>query len=372
MFVVNVDWFFMSHRLPIAIEAMRQGYEVHVAAGVTDRLDALIEMGLLVHPLSIERSNTGLLNVLKTFWQLVCLFRRERPDVVHLVTIKPVLLGGIAARLTGVKSVVAAVSGLGFVFLDAGIIADLRKVFVTLLYRVALGQRNLKVIFQNPEDRDCLMQLTGLISTKTEMIRGSGVDLSKYKCDPLPDGIPVIMMAARLLRDKGVYEFVEAARILRKRGCLARFCLVGMVDPDNRSSVSGAELSGWSASGVIEHWGYRSDMHTILSSAYLVVLPSYREGLPKILIEAAACGRAVITTDVPGCRDAIEPGVTGILVPPRDSDCLADAMLSLIEDRQRCQIMGEAGRALAISSFDINYVVTQHLQIYQQLLRASV
>jgi glycosyltransferase involved in cell wall biosynthesis len=372
MFVVNVDWFFMSHRLPIAIEAQRQGYQVHLAVGVTKHLDFLKENGFMVHQLSIERGNTNIANVLKTFWQLVRLFARERPDIVHLVTIKPVLLGGIAARLTGVNNVVAAVTGLGFVFLDLGIKATLRRMLIAVLYRAALGQRNLKVIFQNPEDRDYLMQIAKLPAEKTELIRGSGVELSAYDCVPLPDGIPIIVMAARMLRDKGIYEFVEAARLLRQRGCVARFCLVGATDPANRSSVTESQLADWAASGVIEHWGYCADMHSVLRAAYLVVLPSYREGLPKVLIEAAASGKAVITTDVPGCRDAIDPDVTGILVPARDSVRLADAIQNLINDRQRCHTMGVAGRALAIRAFDINQVIAQHLQIYQKLQRDSV
>lgn len=371
MFVVNVDWFFLSHRLPIALEAQRQGYQVHIATGLTDKLDELQRHGLVVHPLSLDRSSTGLGNAWRTMVELWKLFRAVRPDIVHLVTIKPILLGGLMARLAGVPAVVAAVSGLGFVFMAHGAKAVVRRWLVGGLYRVALGHHNLKVIFQNPDDRASLATLAHLPDNKVEMIRGSGVDLTQYSHTPLPLGVPVVLLAARLLADKGVREFVQAARLLKQQGVSARFCLVGSVDPANPASLLDAELTQWANEGVIELWGYRSDMPEVLSAAHLVVLPSYREGLPKVLVEAAACGRAVVTTDVPGCRDAIDPGVTGVLVPVRNAAALADALKGLINDPARCQAMGNAGRALAERAFDVRQVVAAHLRIYQELIDKS-
>jgi glycosyltransferase involved in cell wall biosynthesis len=239
------------------------------------------------------------------------------------------------------------------------------------LYRLALGHHNLKVIFQSPDDRASLARLAHLPGRKVAMIRGSGVDLTQYGVMPTPPGIPVVVLAARLLADKGVLEFVQAARLLRQRGCNARFVLVGTVDTANPTSFTDAEVSAWARDGVVEWWGHRADMPQVLATAQLVVLPSYREGLPKVLIEAAACGRAVVTTDVPGCRDAIEPGVTGVLVPVRDAVALADAMAALINDPLRCKVMGDAGRALAEKAFDVRQVVAAHLQIYQELIGKS-
>ena len=371
MFVVNVDWFFLSHRLPIALEAQRQGYQVHIATGLTDKLDELQRHGLVVHPLSLDRSSTGLGNAWRTMVELWKLFRAVRPDIVHLVTIKPVLLGGLMARLAGVPAVVAAVSGLGFVFMAHGAKAVVRRWLVGGLYRVALGHYNLKVIFQNPDDRASLATLAHLPDNKVEMIRGSGVDLTQYSHTPLPLGVPVVLLAARLLADKGVREFVQAARLLKQQGVSARFCLVGSVDPANPASLADAELTQWENDRVVELWGQRLDMLAVLSSAHLVVLPSYREGLPKVLLEAAACGRAVVTTDVPGCRDAIEPGVSGVLVPVRNAAALADALKGLINDPARCQAMGNAGRALAERAFDVRQVVAAHLRIYQELIDKS-
>jgi len=371
MFVVNVDWFFLSHRLPIALEAMRQGYQVHIATGLTGRLDELQRAGLVVHPLALDRSSAGLGNAWRTMVQLWHIFRTVRPDVVHLVTIKPVLLGGLVARLAGVPAVVAAVSGLGFVFVARGVKAAVRRWLVGALYRVALGHRNLKVIFQNSDDRASLARLANLPSRKVAMIRGSGVDLTQYRVMPMPPGVPVVVLAARLLADKGVREFVQSVQLLRRRGRLARdarFVLVGEPDLANPTSLRPAELAQWAEEGLVELWGHRTDMPQVLAAAHLVVLPSYYgEGLPKVLIEAAACGRAVVTTDHPGCRDAIDAGVTGILVPVRDAVALANAIQALLNDPVRCNAMGQAGRALAESAFDVKQVVARHMDIYQEL-----
>lgn len=368
LFVVNVDWFFLSHRLPIALEAKRQGYSVHIATGLTDKRDELQERGLIVHPLALQRGDAGLHNAWRTVAELWRLFRKVRPDIVHLVTIKPVLMGGLMARLARVPAVVVAVSGLGFVFLARGPKAWLRRWMAVGLYRFVFGHPRLKVIFQNPDDRSSLAALACLPDAKVAMIRGSGVDLGRYASTPLPAGVPVVLLAARLLVDKGVREFVQAARSLKQEGVAARFCLVGAVDPENPASLTRAELTRWSDEGVVELWGQRADMPEVLRQAHLVVLPSYREGLPKVLLEAAACGRPVVTTNVPGCRDAVEPGITGVLVPARDAVALAATLKSLIADRARCEKMGAAGRALAERAFDVGQVVAEHMRIYEELM----
>lgn len=371
LFVVNVDWFFMSHRLPIALEAARAGYDVHIATVLTDKQVELAAYGFTLHALKFGRSDAGLRNAWSTFWQLYRLFKGLHPDIVHLVTIKPVLLGGLAARLADVPAVVAAVSGLGYVFLARGLKARIQRWIVGALYRLALAHDNVKVIFQNEDDRAAVSGLARLPVERTVIIRGSGVDLDHYHLTPLPPPPTVVLLAARLISDKGVREFVEAARILRcsnvEGHSKARFVLVGSIDPANPSSLTQNELTAWSDEGCVELWGFRQDMRSTLAAASVVVLPSYREGLPKILIEAAACGRAVVTTDVPGCRDAIEPGVTGLLAPPRDAVSLARIIGALIENPARYRAMGIAGRQLAERVFDLRQVVSSHMHIYKLL-----
>jgi glycosyltransferase involved in cell wall biosynthesis len=369
LFVVNSPEFFLSHRLPIALAARDAGYEVHVATADGDAVREIRRLGLVHHTVAIARSGQNPLAELGSIISLYRLFRELKPDLVHLITIKPVLYGGIAARLAGISAVVAAVSGLGTVFVAQSAAARVRRMLVSGLYRLAFSQRRLAVIFQNPDDRDGLLAIGALSKDQVRMIRGSGVNLADYSFVPEPEGTPVVVMAARLLRDKGVYEFVEAARQLKSRGVDVVMRLIGAPDPGNPNSVEQAELDGWSAEGVVELLGYRSDIAGQYAAANIVCLPSYYgEGLPKTLVEAAACGRAVITTNHPGCRDAVEPDVTGVLVPVKSAPALADAIQMLIETPERRLRMGRAGRELAEQVFSIDRIVEQHLAIYKELL----
>ena len=215
MFVVNVDWFFLSHRLPIALEAKKRGYNVHVAARVTENLDLLQSYDFIVHPLVLDRSSTGLGSAISTFLQLYKILSLVKPDLVHLVTIKPVLLGGLAARFVGVPSVVAAISGLGYIFVSKNFVSSVRRAIVGVLYRLALGHSNLKVIFQNKDDKKSVCKLASLPTSKTELIAGSGVDLAQYCVAPFPKSEVIVMLPARLLGDKGVREFVKASQHLQ-------------------------------------------------------------------------------------------------------------------------------------------------------------
>jgi glycosyltransferase involved in cell wall biosynthesis len=371
LMVVNSASSLLSHRLELALAARECGYEVHVASPPGVGVDILLSNGLIYHPIPLSRSGMNLVTEFKSLLALVFLFLRIKPNIVHLVTIKPVLYGGIAARLAGVPGVVAAISGLGFVFMKTGSKATMLCRLVVWLYSIAFGKKNLKVIFQNSDDWKTIVRATGLKPSKVIMIPGSGVNLSRFSVKSLPSSTPVVVMVSRLLRDKGVIEFVEAANLLKMRGVQASFLLVGDPDPGNPTSIEAVDLVRWRTAGVVDVLGQRDDIADVFAQSHLVVLPSYREGLPKVLLEAAACGRAVVTTDVPGCRDAIDPGVTGILVPVRNAFALADAIQDLINDPVRCKTMGEAGRIMAEKVFDVRQVVASHLHIYKELINNS-
>ena len=366
--MINVDWFFLSHRLPIFTEAIKKKYEVHVATGITDKLGILESHGLIVHPLRIHRSRTGFFSVFSEFLQIFFIIRSVTPDIVHLVTIKPVLLGGIAARVARVPAVVSSVSGLGFIFVSRGPIAFFRRKLISFFYRFSFDHNNQRIIFQNREDQSRLTELAGISPKKSTLIRGSGVDLSLFKYIPVKGETPVVLLASRLLLDKGIREFVDAARLVNEKSLNARFVLVGAPDPLNPATIKSKELDQWKQDGMVELWGYRHDMHNVLSMANIVVLPSYREGFPKVLMEASAAGRVIVTTDVPGCRDVIQNGVTGLLVPPRNSERLAEAISVLLADTARCKEMGRAGRAWAEKTFDVQRVVAKHIEIYEELI----
>lgn len=368
LFVVNDLDFFISHRIPIAFAAQTEGYEVHLACPSGKKVPQIINFGFYYHEVPLTRNGQNPLKELYAVLSLYRLYKKINPDLIHLVTIKPVLYGGIAARLSNVQGVVAAVSGLGTAFISQSMAARIRKLIVSFLYHLAFSHKKLAVIFQNPDDRDTLINLGVISEEQVKMIRGSGVNTDQYIFTPEPAGKPVVVMAARLLRDKGVFEFIEASRILKKRNIDVIMRLVGSPDPGNSTSVTEAELSSWVKEGIIESLGYREDIAVQYAAANIVCLPSYREGLPKGLIEAAACGRAVVTTDVPGCRDAIEPGATGLLVPVKDAEALANAIQILIESPGQRLQMGLAGRRLAEESFAIEKIVEQHMSIYRELM----
>lgn len=368
LFVVNVDWFFISHRLPIALAAQRQGYKVHIATGITSHTMNLEDCGFTVHPLRLERGATNLFLVLRTFLEIYFVIKKVNPDLIHFITIKPILLGGIASHFFKHKGLVFSVSGLGYIFSSDGIKSKLRQFATSCLYWFALRHIFIKVIFQNKHDLRTVSNIVKLKSSEYALIPGSGVDLDKYSPALIPKGLPIVLFAARLLSSKGIYEFAEASTMVSG----ARFVIAGQFDTDNRECLKPHELQQWVQSGSIEYWGFSDSAAELINQSSIVVLPSYYgEGLPKILIEAAACAKPVITTDHPGCRDAIEPGISGLLVPVRDANALATAIKKLLDDPDLCKSMGLAGRALAERKFDIKQVVQTHLDIYADMLSSS-
>ncbi len=367
LMVVNEAAFFLSHRLPVAQAARAAGYEVHLATRAGAAVRDIQALGFAHHVLPLSRSGRNPLAELRLLWALWRLMRRLRPDIVHAVTIKPVLYGGLAARLGGAPAFVAAVSGLGHVFVEDGRRTFLRRA-VTALYRRALGHRHSRVIFQNPVDQATLTTVGALRPDQAVLIPGSGVDLAQFHEAPELPGPVIIVCVSRMLAEKGIAEFVAAARQLRAQRPQVHCWLAGAPDPGNPSAIREAQLRDWDRAGWVRWLGQCDDVAALYHQAHIAVLASYREGLPRSLVEAAACGRAIVTTDVPGCRDAVQAGVTGVLVPARDSDALARALLALVDDPARRQAMGRAGRRLAEQRFGIDGVVARHLALYDSLL----
>lgn len=364
LMVVNHPKYFLSHRLPIAEAAAAQGYDVHIASVHGPGGDRIRSLGYSYHVLPISRGSMNpFVEVFAVFkvWQLLA---KVRPDVLHLVTLKPVLYGGIAARFTRRVGVITAIAGLGSVYVQSGAKYNLIKFLMRCMFKIALAKPRLRAIFQNMDDRDYLVGLGVVSSDKCIIIRGSGVSLNAYEVKPEPSGKSVVTFAGRLIRDKGIFEFIEAARLLRKKNLGIVFRIAGDIDEGNPSSLSARDLHDLQSAESVELLGYQDDISHIFSDSNIVVLPSYREGLPKVLIEAAACGRAVITTDVPGCRDAIENAVTGLLVPVKDPVALAEAIERLVRDPLLRNRLGTQGRMLAEAAFSIENVVQYHLEAY--------
>lgn len=366
LFIVNDYNYFISHRLPIATAAREAGYEVHVATGIGPK--KVTSEDFTYHPIHLSRKGRNIFVELMSILAIYRLLRSINPDIVHLVTIKPVLYGSIAAQLARVPAVVAAIPGLGYAFIEHHFEAKCIRTIVSVLYKIAFRHKNLKVIFQNSDDEQTLLNRGLLKKEQTVLIHGSGVDLNEYRYTPEPaNDPPIVIMASRLLRDKGIIEYIEAGQLLRSKGSNARFWLAGSPDPGNPSSISEAELQAWIKAGDIEYVGHSSDIPTLFSQVNIVILPSYREGLPRVLAEAAACGRAIVTTEAPGCRAAIIHEKTGLLVKVRDTKSLASAIDKLLADTRMRQSMGIAGRELAESAFSLNKIVKEHLHLYQIL-----
>ena len=372
LYVVNIPRFFLSHRLPLALAARDAGFDVHVAASDSDRaaVRSITERGLPFHPLPLRQHGTNPLAELRTLLALRKLYRNLEPDLLHHVSIKPVLYGGIAARLSGRRHVVQAMSGLGYVFVNPGVKAKLLNRLSRPALRLALAGERTRAIFQNPDDRQLFLRHGLLARHRAHVIRGSGVDETIFQ--PSPEDMtemPVVLFAGRLLRQKGINEFVEVARRLR---LLARFQVAGYEEPTSPLNVSSAQLESWQAQGLIEWLGAREDMPAIYAQSNIVCLPTtYGEGVPKVLIEAAACARACVTTDTPGCREIVRDGVNGLLVTPHDINALTQALRRLIESPADRTRMGAAGRQIVLEGFTLRQVIHQTFAIYRDLLEGN-
>lgn len=369
LFVVNDTSFFVSHRLPLALAARAHGFEIHLAALETGGRDVIEGSGITFHPLHIDRAGLNPMRELRSIWQMGRVLADVDPVLLHGVTIKPVVYGGIVARVLGVPAVVHAVTGLGWVFGDEGARNWAIRRIVALLYAFALNHRNGRAIFQNPDDLE-LMVTGGLIrSDRATLIRGSGVDLSAFRPTPEPDGEPVVVLPARLLWEKGVRQFVEAGRLVRAAGVSARFALVGEPPAHNRNAVPRGVIEDWVRDGDVEWWGHQADMSAVYARSHVVCLPTfYREGVPKALLEAAACGRPIVTTDAPGCREVVRHRDNGLLVPPRSVQELAAALKGLLANPKHRLEMGRRGRMrVEEAELSVERVTTATLRVYGEL-----
>ncbi|GAB2897083.1 glycosyltransferase family 4 protein [Uliginosibacterium flavum] len=371
LFFVAEDWYFCSHRLPLGVAAREADYEVTVVTRVREHGEQILEAGLRLIPIELERRSANPLAEIRFLFQLWKIYRQEQPDLVHHVSLKPVLYGSLVAMLAGVPRVVNAMAGMGILFSSTSLKARVLRVPVLVAFRVLLGGGRKRMILQNPDNVAEMVGARIVSLERVRLIKGAGVNLAEYALRPEPDGVPRIVLVARMLWDKGVGDFVAAARLLRQQGVSAEFLLVGEPDDANPATISTAQLQSWQDDGVVQWLGRRSDVPAILASCHIACLPSYYgEGVPKSLLEAAACGRAIVTTDAPGCREVVRDGENGLLVPVKDVVALAGAIKVLVEDPALRVRMGAAGRRLAEAEFSVESVAQQTLQVYAELLEA--
>jgi len=369
LFVTNVDWFFISHRLVIAEEAQKRGFEVIVAAEDTGRSQEIRDKGIHFINLSISRSGTNPFKEFKTLINFFNVYKKINPDVVHHITLKPVIYGSIIAKLLRIRGVVNAISGLGYNF-TKGRQSYVQKAMLYIM-RFGFSRKNLVVIFQNENDQDELTDL-GIINSSNEIvgIKGSGVDLQKYYESPFPAfNRIIILLPSRMLWDKGIKELREASNILKEKySNKVEFILSGLADEDNKAGVPAFYMKSWDDGEYVKWIGYQKNMFKIYQNSHIVVLPSYREGMPKSLLEACAVGRAIVTTNAIGCKETVDEGVNGFKVPVASSTDLANALEELINNHDLIKQMGHNSRAKAEKEFDVKNVVEKHIEIYNRLL----
>lgn len=367
--VTNVDWFFLSHRLPIALAAMDAGYDVTILALNTGRKDEIESYGLRFIDIPFNRSGANPFHELKCIRKLTNMYLSEKPDIIHHVTLKASLLGCIAAKLAKNRHVVNAISGFGYIFTDnrKGFKARITKAVMKLAYK----SQSFHYILQNPDDIKQFRAFGFAKDKHIHLIKGSGIDLSEFSFAPhnvrQAKSVRVIL-PARMLYDKGVIEFIKAAmKIKAKFIDKAEFILVGDCDSDNLAGIPKEYLLQMVDDPYIQWVGFQKDIVSVLQQSDIVVLPSYREGLPKSLIEACAIGRPIITTDTQGCRECVIDEYNGFLVPIKNVDLLAEKMEQLINDSEMRKRMGKNSRAIAEKEFSIDSVIEKHLSIYSQI-----
>ncbi|MGV8943958.1 glycosyltransferase family 4 protein [Thermomonas sp.] len=366
----NTDWYLYNFRRSLALALRDAGHEVLLISPPGPYGEKLRALGLRWEPLPMDRRSLNPAREAALLWHLWRLFRREQPDLVHGFTIKCAVYGSLAARVASVPARVNAVAGMGYVFTSNDAKARVLRPLVRALLKLALGGRGARLILQNPDDV-ALFEAAGLVdAAQVRMIPGSGVDCSRFVANTRERDTerPMrVLLAARLLWDKGIAEFIAAVRQLKGEGRAIDFLLAGVPDPGNPAAVPEADLNGWVNEGLVQWLGHVDDMPALFASVDVVVLPSYREGLPKGLIEAAACALPLVTTDVPGCREVVTDGVDGLLVPTRDAAALAVALSRLQDDAVLARRLGAAARAKALAQFDERIVIARTQAVYVEL-----
>jgi glycosyltransferase involved in cell wall biosynthesis len=369
LYVENLDRYFLTHRIAVVKKIEEAGFDVIAAAGESDKGEQIRQAGIPFVALPLKREGMNPVGEVQLMAAFFKLYRRLQPTIIHHFNVKPVTYGSLVARASVNSAILNTVTGLGQAFAEEKQ-RSLQNRVVTNLYWMALRHPCSWTTFQNPDDRQAFIDMNLVSSAKSSVILGSGVDPEKFAPQHEPETPPIIAFSARLMWAKGVGDFVEMSRRLKDKS--ARFVLIGDPDPDNQDSVPEDQIKAWVEEGIIEWWGYQKDMPKVLSQVAVVVLPSvYPEGIPKILIESASMARALITYDMPGCREIVRDQVNGFVVPPKDIDALTKAVETLIDNPTQCKAYGEASRQHVIASFSLDHVTQSFLQIYRQLMEGK-
>lgn len=372
LFVVSVDWYFLSHRLKLAKFLVNKGFKVFVATPPGDRTKEITEAGLLHVPIAFNRATLNPLAAIATILSLARVYRQTKPDIVHLIALKPILLGSLCAKIFYPKAkIVNTVAGLGYSFVGSGIKTLGVKSLIRLSFKLGYQRKKTQTIFQNQDDMSLFISKKFVPESEATLIAGSGVDINHYKPSNFDQpNNKVFILAARMLWYKGIGEYAKAAKIVKRHYPRACFELVGGLDLENRAAVKKEQLLTWQKQGILIWRGHCSDMVGVYSRAFAVVLPSfYREGIPLALLEAAACAKPLVTTDMPGCREVVRDNYNGYLIPTHNAQALANALMMLLANPDHAHQMGMASRQLAVEKFSLEHVNAAYLDVYRTQLK---
>lgn len=370
LFLANDAPFFISTYLAVARAVKKRGFEVHVAVPNVKKIEELLlNEGLTGHNITFIRGKSTLLGELKSFLSALSILRKIKPDIAHCITLKTVLYAGIITRLLGNIRPIHSLTGLGFIFTSHSFKVRIIRSIISPFLKFALSNLKAITIVQNPDDQNILIESSCVPSKQIVLIKGCGVNTDQF----IPalshnEGDPLVILTARMLYDKGIKEYVEAAEILKKQGHKLRMALVGPLDYKHPTAIPEKQINDWKRSGIVECWGFQDDILRVFQKADIACLPSYREGLPTCLIEAAACGLPIVTTNVPGCREVVKNGVNGLLVPAADAKALAKAIEELVLDKEKRKVFGKESRELAVNVFSEKQIILETMKVYDQQL----
>lgn len=368
LFVITEDWALISHRLHLVDSAIKAGFEVGLLTRINDHYNILKARNINIFEWKLKRRSLNpfpeilaITSLYKTLW----LFR---PDIIHAVALKPVIYTGLARIFFLKTGFIAALGGLGYLFNSKSFQANILRPITKIFLKLALLRQKTRIILQNKDNIKTIINMNLIDMKNIRLIKGAGVEIEKFIPTPIPKGIPIIILPGRLLSDKGVFEFVKVAEKIKYNDINARFVLVGNIDLQNPASISQEYIDKWVADGIIEHWKRCDDMNKIYNKTSIVCLPSYNEGLPKVLIEAGSCSRPIVTFDVPGCREVVRNNVNGFLVEFGNEKALEKALLNLIENKQLCKNMGEKGRKIVEAEFSDIIINSQTFNVWNEVL----
>ncbi len=368
---ISEDWYFWSHRLPIALAARDANWDVYLTTRISTLRERIQKENISLIPLNkFRRRLQSPAKEFLSFVELFNIYRKIKPDIVHQVAFKPVIIGTIAARIARVQRIINAFAGLGFLFTSKNKKKAILKRLALYILRTVFNTKRVRLILQNADDLNLMLSKKIISKDQAVLIKGSGVNLQTFHPQSKPSNPPLVLLPSRMLWDKGVGEFVQAARLINANSQKARFVLAGAPDPENPASIPTAQLKDWHNAGIIEWWGQQDDMPSIYSQAQVVCLPSYREGLPKVLLEAGASGKPVVATDTIGCRNIIKNRENGLLVNARNSDDLANAINKLLDDPDLRKSMGARGREIVEKEYSEEIIVNSTLALYQDMMKS--